>query len=93
MKNALKQRLFVFIAALLVPVFTLAADPGLMAKGKAIYEQECQSCHLESGKGAGSIPDIRGLSTRALAESKCGKVNKKPKEEVEALSAYLVSLK
>lgn len=93
MKSALKRGLFVFIAVLLVPVFTLAADPGSMAKGKAIYKQECQSCHLESGKGAGNIPDIRGLSAQALAESKCGKVNKKPKEELEALSAYLVSLK
>jgi len=92
MKNALKQGLFVFIAVLLVPVFTLAADPGLVAKGKAIYKQECQSCHLESGEGAGNIPDIRGLSAQALAESKCGKVNKMPKEEIKALSAYLVSL-
>jgi mono/diheme cytochrome c family protein len=93
MKSALKQGLFFFFAVMLVPVFTLAADPGMMAKGKAIYKQECLSCHLESGKGAGNIPDIRGLSAQALVESKCGKVNKKPKEEIEALSAYLVSLK
>jgi mono/diheme cytochrome c family protein len=92
MKSALKQGPFFFIAVLLVPVFALAADPGMMAKGKAIYKQECLSCHLESGKGAGNIPDIRGLSAQALVESKCGKVNKKPKEEIEALSAYLVSL-
>jgi ubiquinol-cytochrome c reductase cytochrome b subunit len=83
------------------------ADP-LAAKGKLIYEsQSCNACHGDAGAGTPAAPALAGIGQRmskeqlaALLESPTPKMVaggmsplNLPKENLDALSSYLASLK
>lgn len=51
--------------------YTLAYQPGQAARGQAVYEQACASCHGPAGRGdgpqaEGPVPDLTDLSRMAV---------------------------
>ncbi len=51
---------------------TLSMDPGLVEEGQKVFEQNCQSCHGESGQGSADAPswldDATLLAQHSLEE-------------------------
>lgn len=55
--------------------YTLAYEPGQVARGQFIYEQACASCHGAGGRGdgpeaSGPVPDLTDQSHMALASDR-----------------------
>ena len=54
--------------ALLALVFILAASPAAAADGKALFEDECASCHLLGKASTPSGPTLKGVVWRKIAD-------------------------
>ncbi len=50
--------------------WTLHTSAGEVAQGKAIYEQQCASCHGADGRGVGAVPDLTDFGRTAAVSQK-----------------------
>ncbi len=50
--------------------WTLHTSAAEVAQGKAIYEQQCISCHGPDGRGVGTVPDVTDFGRTATVSQK-----------------------
>jgi cytochrome c553 len=67
LKDEDRLQITLFYAA--APVTATSADPGLAARGKAIYAKLCQRCHGEQARGTELYPRLAGQKTPYLQSS------------------------
>ncbi len=48
-----------------IPAIAVNTDPAHVAKGKALFDANCTSCHSLSGAGEGRGPDLKGILKRS----------------------------
>lgn len=89
----MKQVKIIAIFFILVMPFILLAKDDLTSVGKQIFEKDCLKCHPYEGGGSGSSVDLSTYTFEKLKKSKCGLVTKKSDKEIEALAAYLSTMK
>lgn len=90
------------------PLAWAQADPALIAKGEKVYtEKKCAVCHMIKSKGGKAGPDLSEVGAKRdaqwlktfLKDPKAGNPKAKmmgfkgTEDELEALVAYLASLK